>query len=164
MESRLRFLVGRKREFDLVFVHRDAENQSPQLRRDEIERGRHAAGLEGPVVPVVPVRMTEAWLLLDEQAIRRVAGKPSGRVPLDLPAARDVERIADPKQILRAALLAASGAAGRRREQFVRDFGRHRALLLERLDPTGPVSTLAAWRQLCADVAGALAAVSRAAT
>ena len=32
---------------------------------------------------IVPVRMTEAWLLLDESAIRRVAGRPHGDEPLD---------------------------------------------------------------------------------
>jgi hypothetical protein len=38
-----------------------------------------------PVVCVVPVRMMEAWLLIDEMAIRRVAGNPNGRIPIELP-------------------------------------------------------------------------------
>jgi hypothetical protein len=50
-----------------------------------------------PHVPVIPIRMTEAWLLLDEAEIRRVAGSPNGKVSLGLPKAKDVESIPDPK-------------------------------------------------------------------
>jgi hypothetical protein len=101
--------------------------------------------------------MTEAWLLLDEAAIRDVAGRPSGRVALDLPEPGDVERLDDPKGKLQEALLTAGETTGRRRKQFERDFGRHRALLLERLDPTGPVRHLAAWQRLHREVHDAMA-------
>ena len=64
---------------DVLFVHRDAEKQDPQLRYDEIA----AAVRSIPVfaeslvwVCVVPVRMQEAWLLFDESAIRRGRGEP----------------------------------------------------------------------------------------
>jgi hypothetical protein len=36
-----------------------------------------------------------------------------------------------------------------------RDFGLHRKLLLERLEPSGPVSQLASFQQLRADLAAA---------
>lgn len=49
------------------------------------------------VVPVIPGRMTEAWLRLDEAAIRRVAGNPNGRTKLGLPKLHEVESVADPK-------------------------------------------------------------------
>ena len=55
--------------------------------------------LEGmPVrhVLVIPVRMTEAWLLIDELALRRAAGNPNGRNPLDLPALKDLEALPEP--------------------------------------------------------------------
>jgi hypothetical protein len=48
---------------DLLFVHRDAENQPPGLRRDEIERAIEVMRIQRPVpptVPVIPVRMQEA--------------------------------------------------------------------------------------------------------
>jgi len=43
---------------DVIFVHRDAEAQSDEARLREIPDEDH-------IVPVVPVRMTEAWLLID---------------------------------------------------------------------------------------------------
>jgi hypothetical protein len=39
-------------------------------------------------IPVVPVRMTEAWLLADEFAIRSAPGNPNGTQSLDLPDLR----------------------------------------------------------------------------
>lgn len=61
---------------------------------------------------------------------------------------RDVESIRDPKKTLRDALLAASETKGRRRAQFERDFGRHRSLLLQRLDRNGPINQIASWQRL----------------
>jgi hypothetical protein len=34
---------------------------------------------------VVPVRMTKAWLTVDEAAIRKAARNPLGTAPLELP-------------------------------------------------------------------------------
>lgn len=76
--GRLRFLVGEGSRPHLAFVHRDSENQQPTARWTEIHDGARSGGLTCPVVPVIPVRMTEAWLLLDEAAIRQVAGVPGG--------------------------------------------------------------------------------------
>ena len=101
---------------DILFVHRDSERVPLAARRAEIPD----AG--GRIVRVVPVRMTEAWLLTDEAAIRRAAGNPNGRQPLDLPRLERLEDVPDPKRLLAAALLAASGfSGGRRRKQFQRD-------------------------------------------
>ena len=44
--------------------------------------------------------MAEAWLILDEAAIRTAVGKPDSRIPLHLPTPREAERRADPKGIL----------------------------------------------------------------
>ena len=68
---------------DVLFVHRDAEAQSPEARRSEIVS--LMAETSVPQVPVVPVRMTEAWLLFDEKAIRWAASNPNGSQPLGLP-------------------------------------------------------------------------------
>src|SRR5579863_5402046 len=58
---------------DLLFVHRDAEAQAPQLRSAEINAAVEEIWRAGvapiPHVCVVPVRMQEAWLLIDESAI-----------------------------------------------------------------------------------------------
>jgi hypothetical protein len=119
-----------------------------------------ALGIDWPVIPIVPIRMTEAWLLLDEGAIRDVAGRPSGSGGLALPGVRDIERSSDPKGILEAAICTASGCKGRRLKQIRRDFPAHRRQLLERLDRNGPVTRLTAWQTLENATAKAMAHVT----
>jgi hypothetical protein len=62
--------------------------------------------------------MTEAWLLLEEVAIRSASGNPSGRYELRIPPVGSLEQLADPKQTLRDLLRAASELNGRRREKI----------------------------------------------
>ncbi|MFI5935045.1 hypothetical protein [Actinoplanes sp. NPDC051494] len=138
--------------FDVVVVHRDADNAGVAARRREITTAADTLSGEPQVIPVIPVRMTEAWLLLDEAEIRFVAGNPNGKNPLHLPGRREVEARADPKQILQAALLNAAEAKGRRHERERKRFFEHRRLLLERLDCNGPVTRLSGWQQMVADV------------
>ena len=135
-------------DIDAIFVHRDADSISPETRIRQIKRA--AAGVPGSprVVPVVPVQETEAWLLVDEAEIRAVAGRPSGRIDLELPRLSRIESTPSPKEVLKRALVLASGATGRRRETFTRAFPAYRATLLERLDRTGPVGDLPSWRAL----------------
>lgn len=139
-------------EYQIVFVHRDAESQTADLRFDEVRRGVDAVVPGHPAVPVVPVRMTEAWLLLDEAEIRLVAGRPSGVTSLNLPSLNQVEQVADPKAILATALVRAAEVRGRRLRRFQRDFSDHRRLLLSRLDPLGAVNNLTAWQRLKSDI------------
>lgn len=137
---------------DLVVVHRDADNAGVQARRTEIaEAARRSCG-SSAVLPVIPVRMTEAWLLLDESTIRQVAGNPRGRAALGLPTPAEAERIADPKHLLSECLLKAAGMTGRRHTQAVKRFPQHRRQLLALLDRSGPVAKLASWQRLTADV------------
>jgi hypothetical protein len=111
---------------DLLFVHRDAERDSVAARVQEVRDA--AALLQGqlPHVCLVPVRMTESWLLLDEFAIRSAAGNPNGTSPLHLPVARTIEQLPDPKALLFEALAAASDLTGRRRRKFRPEAARHR--------------------------------------
>jgi len=106
---------------NLLFVHRDAERESYEKRRAEIDyaiRQLPDRQTLPPYVCVVPVRMLEAWLLLDEHSIRSAAGNPRGRDTLDLPRLQDVEQFEDPKAVLFAALKKASGLRGGRRARF----------------------------------------------
>ncbi|MFG0318122.1 MAG: hypothetical protein ACF8XB_12670 [Planctomycetota bacterium JB042] len=114
-EERLEQFRSRHR-VGLLFVHRDAENATIEDRKAEIPTGLDA------IVPVIPTRMTEAWLLIDERAIRVASGNPNGTMPLVIPPVKRLEDVSDPKSILRTALVEASGLAGpRRRSQFRRD-------------------------------------------
>ncbi len=133
---------------DLIFVHRDADSIDPEPRYLDISRAALKLELDGRVVPVVPVQETEAWLLLDEEEIRRASDNPNGREDLDIPSPTRVEAIASPKERLFRALETASELRGRRLAKFKRSLPRRRRLLLERLSPTGLVTQLPAWQRL----------------
>jgi hypothetical protein len=129
---------------DLLFIHRVAEREAAQHRVLEIAAAVGAAAVAPPHVCVVPVRMTEAWCLFDEAAIRRAAGNPNGRQLLDLPRLQDLEAIPDPKQLLRALLRHASGLRGRRLHQLNVPPRRVTALI----DDFSPLRGLGAFRRL----------------
>jgi hypothetical protein len=108
---------------DLLIVHRDAEGMSCEDRVAEV-----AAALvkcHVPYVALVPVKMSEAWLLSDEAAIRFAAGNASGNKALELPKRQRWETIADPKFVLLQALRIASGKAGRALDKFNPEKARH---------------------------------------
>lgn len=98
---------------ELLFVHRDADRVQRGQRALEI---RHQLeDIDGPpAVCVIPVRMTEAWLLFDLTAIRRAAGNPNGTQAIRLPEVAHLESLSNPKEVLRSALREASGLRGRR--------------------------------------------------
>lgn len=143
-------------DYDLVIVHRDADNMPPADRYREVVEAVQAQWPGSPHVAVVPVRALEAWLLLDEAAIRRVAENPRGRMRLDLPRGRAAETVNNPKKILQEVLATASGVTGRRLKTFRDRFPRHRQKLLESLDPNGPVSDLPSWKAFMRDLRDAL--------
>ena len=138
---------------DLLFVHRDSDNQPPEWRFDEIAR---AVGVQ-PHVAVVPVRMTEAWLLLDATAIRAAAGRPSGTEDLAIPPLPRVEAVADPKRLLRDALIAAHAATGRRAARF--DPGAALYRVADLVEDWSPLRRLSAFERLERDTRAALAAL-----
>ena len=149
--QRIRDAITYYESCDLLLVHRDADasretrSAGPERRYAEIEGAVRASGFTGPWVGIVPVRMTESWLLLDEAAIRRIAGKPTGNDPLDLPALRRVESEPEPKGRLEKALILASGLSGRRLSRFERNFSAHRQQLLENLPVCGPLEQVPSW-------------------
>ena len=105
---------------DLLFIHRDAEREPLPKRIAEIRQGLEEAGQwkVTPAVCVIPVRMTEAWLLIDERAVRRAAGNPHGQEALDLPSVGTLEHVSYPKSLLYDCLRKASGLSGNRRKRF----------------------------------------------
>jgi hypothetical protein len=111
---------------DLLFVHRDAEAAEPEVRQLEIENAWASCRADRHLVTVIPVRMTEAWLLLDEAAIRQAAGKPNGRLPLELPPPARLEALKNPKEALFSALRSASELSARRLQAFSPEARRHR--------------------------------------
>ncbi|WP_328775924.1 DUF4276 family protein [Streptomyces goshikiensis] len=152
VQDKLRVARELHGSYDLVVVQRDADRGPAQDRRDEIKRAVYAEWPGLPHVAVVPVRMLEAWLLLDEACLRQVAENPRGRVSLELPKGLAAEKVADPKQLLKDSLAQASEYKGRRLAQFQKRFSQHRLRMLELLDPKGPVTCLPSWQHFVKDL------------
>lgn len=134
---------------ELLVVHRDSETSLPDPRFEEVRRALLEASCEIPAIAVVPVRMTEAWLLFDQQAIRRTAGNPNGSTSLPIPTTR-WDELPDPKQVLHDALRAASGLAGRRRKKFRVSEAAH--WVSEYTDDFSPLLNLPAFARFAADL------------
>ena len=133
---------------DLLFVHRDADRQEPETRREEIQAALSGLGIPPPTLCVVPVRMTEAWLLIEEAAIRHAADNPNGHVSLTLPMLRDIENLPDPKQKLNELLRVACDLRGRRLDQFKRDEAARRVRVAEFVQDFSPLLRLPAFQRL----------------
>ena len=107
---------------DLLFIHRDSEGQPHTQREQEITAALDELGQEHLLLPVsvklIPVRMQEAWLLIDEDAIRAAAGNPRGRIPLSLPRLATLEGLPKPKEVLHTALRTATELSTRRLQTF----------------------------------------------
>ena len=157
LTDKIRLGLRQSSDPNLLFVHRDAETAVPDERYSEISSAVSEVGYAGPSAGIVPRRMTEAWLLLDEPAIRRTVGRPRGTEPLGLPLPRDAERLPNPKDRLREALLSAYSPRGRRRrKRFESDWEHYRNQLLENLPIGGPLEQLESWTRFRDDTIAAL--------
>lgn len=134
---------------DLLFVHRDAENVPHDERKRQILDAIVGVGNK-PAVCLIPVRMTEAWLLFDEDAIRNAAGNPNGSVRLNLPAYSQIEGLTDPKEALKTLLVEASELTGRRLKKFNPHKQIHR--VAELVDDFSPLRDLSAFQRLEEDL------------
>lgn len=132
---------------EIVFIHRDAENQTLEHRISEIQSALERLELADTVpICVVPIRMQEAWLLIDEMAIRTAAGNPNGAITLTLPSIAQLEHIPNPKQLLHDSLITASGLNGRRRQSF--NPGQHALRIAEYMDDFSSLRNLSAFQRL----------------
>lgn len=135
------FLATYKTGALLVFVHRDAENTTLDARLQEFQ-----PLLRQDVVPVVPVRMSESWLLFDGSAIAKAASSPSSPVPV--PVLAQIENIPNPKQRLDDLLFRAAGApTGRRGRTFRRSIVDRRISVAEYITDYSPLECVPAFRR-----------------
>lgn len=138
---------------DILFVHRDAEHpNSVNSRVREIAESIPAG--EFKLVPVIPLRMTEAWLLFDVGAIRRAANNPNGQQLLEIPALRRTESIQDPKEVLFSLLRQASGLGARRIRAF--NEGQARLRISELIRDYSPLRELTSFKNFESKVDEAL--------
>lgn len=142
---------------DLLFVHRDAENGDFEDRIAEIRDA--VATVTSRYVAIVPVRMTEAWLLHDVDAIRRASGNPNGKVDLSLPPISKLQKIPNPKLVLEEALLKASELGASRLKKKKKDFPQMRHRVAELIRDFGPLRELPAFMSFVDDLRTAVKAL-----
>ena len=106
---------------NVLFVHRDAERQPREYRLNEIADAVRRAGIDQERVLVVPVQMTETWVLISEAAIRRAADNPNGKKQLAMPKTVNLEAEVDAKGLLESLLIEASEKKGRHLKRFRRE-------------------------------------------
>ncbi len=133
---------------DLLFVHRDAEKEAAEARHNEIREALGHLSDPPPTISVVPVRMTEAWLLIDEAAIRHAVDNPNGVAKLSLPGVKELESLSDPKEKLNEVLRTACDLNGRRLAQFKRDESVRRIRVADFVLDYSPLLLLPAFSRL----------------
>lgn len=147
VEEKLTALLKHYPNVDVIFVHRDADKVGVHVREQEIMTATQNVVDVARVIPIIPVTMLETWLLVDQEAIKRVAGNTNYKGSLDgIPAIRQLENHRDTKQLLLNALCEASQTQGARRIKFRKRFSEMRARLTFDLDPNGPIQNLASYR------------------
>jgi hypothetical protein len=103
---------------DILFVHRDAEKSDKEtfdLRCKEIQDNFNKTDIEdAKLVKVIPVRMTETWLLIDIEAIKLASGNRKENKNLKLPSIHQLENHSSAKSTLHSLIKQASGLKGRR--------------------------------------------------
>ncbi len=140
---------------DIVAVSVDA-NEKRQVRtlhltmKDQQTYTASSKNLATVLICVIPVRMTEAWLIANAKPIRLAVGNPNGAEVLDLPTFKDIESSPDPKEILFAALKTACGRNARRQARFNPHGYRHR--VSELTEDLAPLRRLASFKHLEAQV------------
>ncbi|XUP37339.1 hypothetical protein WAE31_06630 (plasmid) [Xanthomonas axonopodis pv. vasculorum] len=137
---------------DVIFVHRDADAQGMAARQKEIKAACDGICDSDLVIPIIPVRMLETWLLVDSRAIRRVAGKMGQDKIECIPALKNLEHVADSKKLLLDALCECSELQGIKLKKFKNLFGKMRARLVSAIDPDGPICQLPSYLQLKNDL------------
>ena len=141
---------------DLLFIHRDAEKATHETRINQIRAAvaQVSSSVLVPIVCVVPVRMTEAWLLFDISAMRKAASNPNGATPLQLPDIKSLEHQPDPKIVLRDILRQASGLSARRLKRFSESDCTHRVAQL--INDFAPLRSLPAFNALESELEDAI--------
>lgn len=115
--------------YHLLLLHADSDARSrddawseriePGMTR-ALNESKSGTNLCESMVPVIPVRMTESWMLADPETLIDVIGaRTTVSVPMLPDNPSEVERIADPKGTLRAVLnFLLGGRKHRRRRDF----------------------------------------------
>lgn len=132
--------------FDILFIHRDAESTNARMivkRSQEVNIELQVEDIDKTIC-IVPIKMMETWLLINEDAIRKAAGNRNYRGRINLPPIRTLERESQPKDLLHALLRESSGLKGRNLKKFNIEKTVH--LVAENIDDFSILRQLIAFR------------------
>jgi len=126
-QDRARRIVEAARQargaYNILFMHTDGASDPERAWQERIRPAVQrliveCANVQERPVAVVPIRETEAWALVDGEALRGAFGTVLDDVDLGIPnRPREVERIADPKQALDRAFDRVIGSRRRRKKK-----------------------------------------------
>ena len=101
ISEKVELVIEQYDDLDFIVIHRDAERETYEKRVEEIEKELTLIKNQSLTsIPVIPVRMTEAWLLFDSKAIASASGNPNLPDLPALPPLNTVETLRDPKSLL----------------------------------------------------------------
>lgn len=120
MEACKKVAVDCAGRYDILFVHTDGNGDPEKARRERVAPIAQAVRESGHppcrAVPVVPVRMMEAWALADGDALRHALGCAKSDSEFGLPSPRqNLEKESDPKSLLNHCSAVARGGRRSRR-------------------------------------------------
>jgi hypothetical protein len=141
---------------ELLFIHRDAEKQPREKRISEIQKAMKDLPAP-PQVCIIPVRMTEAWFLINGSLLQRAANNPAGTTAINLPALNRIESIPDPKSTLYQLLRQANNKSGRSAKKFKPAIATYR--LAELIEDYSPLRQFAAFRAFERDLREVLSGI-----
>jgi len=102
----------------ILFIHSDSDGDWKRALKERVEPAMQLINqdrLTQQTIAVIPVRETEAWTLVDGDALRVSFGTTLSNKQLGIPSkAREVEKLFDPKQVLNLALAKAVGTRRRK--------------------------------------------------
>lgn len=139
-----------------IVIHRDGDSVGVDARELEIRQQTAHLNGEYKIIPFIPVKEMEAWLLLDEIAIKKAAENIDCRINLKLPSPKSVEHIKNPKEYLLKKLIEASELSGSRLEKFKKKFSQKRSFLAQNLPTNGLASQTKSHKNLRENISLAL--------
>ena len=132
---------------DLLFIHRDVEKETYQKRQEEIDMALKKRQCSIPkTVSVIPCRMSEAWLIINAEAIRVASGNPNGKINLNLPNINQLEALTNPKRDLEILIKNATELNKKRLKRFKVHYAIHR--VAENITDYSPLRNLSAFQAL----------------
>lgn len=103
-QTEIKHQKGALNHYDFILIHidsdRETSNQAYQNRIQPIIKALDNPSIH--IIPIIPVRMTESWMLADQQLLKEVLF--TNKTYADLGIRSNVETIADPKACIQNAI------------------------------------------------------------